>query len=157
MSMKQALIAEWRWKTFAELDNRELYELLYLRQQVFIVEQNCPFADADGVDYDAWHLLGFSEDNNLLAYLRVVPPQKKYPEPSIGRVVTSPAARGQGLGRLIMEQGIIHTQALFPGWDIRLSAQCYAEAFYRSLGFEPVGESYLEDDIPHIDMILARF
>ncbi|NER79760.1 MAG: GNAT family N-acetyltransferase [Leptolyngbya sp. SIO1D8] len=143
---------EWRWKQFTELTSEELYKILQIRQQVFIIEQQCIYPDIDDLDYDAWHLLGFSPEKELTAYLRVVAPGKKYQEPSIGRVLTHVNKRGGGLGRQLMEVGIQRTKQQFPQQGIRISAQTYLENFYRRLGFESIGEPYLEDDIPHIEM-----
>jgi ElaA protein len=155
--MNKPMTPIWDWKSFSELSIEQVYAIMALRQQVFVVEQNCPYLDADGLDICAWHLLGSSAENGLMAYLRVLPPGKKYHEAAIGRVLTSLAMRRKGLGRRLMLEGIRRTRKQFPGQAIRLSAQCYAERFYRDLGFEPVGESYLEDDIPHVDMVRSRF
>ena len=128
-----------------------------LRQEVFVVEQNCPYLDADGKDEQAWHLMGFNENNNLIAYTRILPKgisYKKYP--SIGRVVTSPSARGSGIGRVLMNESLKQMEQLFPQQDIKISAQCYLDKFYISLGFEIVGDEYLEDNIPHYPMIRKR-
>ena len=155
----------------------DLYEVLALRQRVFVVEQHCAFLDADGVDRDSWHLLGrnlsrpvgaeypekmpsaLSTSHNvapLVAYLRIVPPGRRFHEPSIGRVVTAPEVRRQGLGRILMQEGIRRTRELYPGRVIKLSAQRYLEGFYGSLGFVVTGEPYDEDGIPHVDMALAE-
>jgi ElaA protein len=151
--MNNDMTLDWQWRAFSELSLEEVYELMSLRQKVFVVEQNCPYLDADGIDYHAWHLLGFNSARELVAYLRVIPPGQVYREAAIGRVLTNLIVRGKGLGRQLMAEGIRRTEAQFPGMGIRLSAQCYAEPFYREMGFEPVGEPYLEDDIPHIQMI----
>lgn len=143
----------YQWFSFRELSLEELYEILSLRQNVFIVEQNCPYMDIDGLDPKAWHLLGGDAEGNLVAYLRVLAPGVKYQEPSIGRVVTAKNLRGSGIGRELMLCGIQKVQELFPGSSIRLSAQVAAQNFYRELGFESVGEVYSEDGILHIDMI----
>lgn len=143
----------WRWFRFAELGVEPLYELLALRSRVFVVEQNCPYLDADGIDRHAWHLLGRDDAGGLQACLRVVDPGAKFAEPSIGRVVTSPDARSRGLGRPLMSEGIRQCEALWPGRDIRISAQAHLARFYGSLGFEAVGEPYLDDNIPHQDML----
>jgi len=140
--------------SFSQLSKEELYNVLALRQEVFIVEQDCPYLDADGKDQPAWHLLGFDDDQKLVAYTRLLDKGISYPKyPSIGRVVTSPSARGQGWGIKLMEESIRQMGLLFGKQDIKISAQVYLDKFYRSLGFQPVGEGYLEDNIPHIAMI----
>ena len=129
-----------------------LYEALALRSRVFVLEQG-PYQDADGLDQHAWHLLGHDSDEDLIAYLRVVDPGRKYDEPSIGRVVVAPEARGRQFGRALMREGIARCRLAWPGRGIRISAQARLERFYRSLGFELVGGEYLEDGIPHIEML----
>ncbi len=145
----------WQCLPFAELDNQSLYAWLMLRDRVFVVEQACIYQEADGLDPHCLHLLGY-RDGELVAGLRIVPPGLKGPEAAIGRVVLAPQARGGGLGRSLMAQGIAHTRTRFPGCVIRIAAQCYLTAFYRSLGFEPCGEPYDEDGIAHIDMRLDQ-
>ncbi len=142
----------WSWLPFDRLSPREVYELLALRQRVFVVEQKCPYADADGRDFSCWHGLGTSGDGALVACARIVPPGLVYAEPAIGRVVTAPEVRRTGVGRELMLEAIDQTKRLYPGQGIRLGAQRYLEAFYRSLGFEPVGEPYDEDGIAHVEM-----
>jgi len=140
--------------SFSQLSNIELYELMALRQEVFVVEQDCPYLDADGKDQEAWHLLGYDEQGKLIAYTRLLDKGTTYLNYiSIGRVVTSPAARGKGYGGQIMNESIRQIQHLYGAQDIKISAQVYLEQFYRSMGFESIGEGYLEDDIPHIAMI----
>jgi ElaA protein len=142
----------WRWCRFEALGVHALYDALALRARVFILEQG-PYLDADGLDLHAWHLLGFDNSGALVAYLRAVDPGRKYEEPSIGRVVVAPEARGRELGRALMREGIARCTAAWPGWGIRISAQARLERFYRSLGFELVDSEYLEDGIPHIEML----
>jgi ElaA protein len=140
---------------FVELSLQELYEILALRQQVFIVEQNCPFLDADGIDQKGWHLLGFDDSQNLVAYTRLLPvgtPYEGYT--SIGRVVTSPNARKHGFGKILMSESINRTFQLFDNQPIKIGAQKYLEQFYESFGFKKVGDDYLEDEIWHTKMIL---
>ena len=145
---------DWRWSSFQQLPVNSLYAVLKLRQEVFVVEQNCVYQDLDDIDQQSWHLLGVAKNSDkLLAYARLVPPGLKYSEPSIGRVVSSPAARRSGLGRQLMTEMIAHTAEQYPGAAIRISAQQYLEKFYASLGFKQVSEMYLEDDIPHIEML----
>ena len=139
---------------FYKLNLDDMYQTMSLRQEVFVVEQNCPYLDADGKDQDAWHLMGFDETNNLIAYTRLLPAGISYEKyASIGRVVTSPKGRGKGAGKDIMKASIEWCAQLFPNQPVKISAQTYLLKFYKNLGFEPVGEGYLEDDIPHIAMI----
>ena len=143
---------DWRYKTFDELTNIELYELIQLRNEVFVVEQDCVYQDADGKDLQSTHLLGY-EDEQLAAYIRIVPPDVSYPGfCSIGRVVVSPNHRRKDFGKAVMNKGIEICKKEFTD-PIKISAQCYLEKFYTDLGFEVVSEEYLEDDIPHYAMI----
>jgi len=143
---------QWVLKSFSELELQQLYAILQLRNEVFVVEQNCVFQDADDKDQKAYHLMGFTE-NKLIAYTRIVPPGVIYKDASIGRVVTSPLVRGNGAGKLLMQQSIDHTYKLFGKISIKIGAQLYLQKFYEGLGFEKCSEIYLEDDIPHIHMI----
>jgi len=139
---------------FYELSHDELYAILALRQEVFIVEQNCPFLDADGKDQLALHLMIFDKDQQLVAYTRLFDKDVYYEGyTSIGRVVTSPKARGGGLGRVLMEKSIEKVLDLFGQAPIKIGAQKYLEKFYKSLGFQPTGNDYIEDGIPHTYMI----
>lgn len=139
---------------FYELSHDELYAMLALRQEVFIVEQNCPFLDADGKDQIALHLMIFDKDQQLVAYTRLFDKDVYYEGyTSIGRVVTSPKARGGGLGRVLMEKSIEKVLDLFGQAPIKIGAQKYLEKFYQSLGFQPTGNDYIEDGIPHTYMI----
>lgn len=145
----------WVLKSFPELTAAELYAIMQLRNEVFVVEQNCVYQDADGKDAHCWHLAGWN-DGKLVAYTRLLPPGISYAEASIGRVVTSPAYRGTGAGRQLMQESIVHTQRLFHCTEIRIGAQLYLNQFYRSLGFRDAGFQYLEDGIPHIEMIFSK-
>lgn len=145
----------WTLKKFETLTVDELYALLRLRTEVFVVEQNCVFQDMDNKDQHCYHLMGWKE-NELVAYTRLVPLGISYSEyPSIGRVVTSPAARGEGIGRRLMEKSIEETRRLFGNNPIKIGAQLYLLAFYASLGFVQSSDIYLEDGIEHIEMILS--
>jgi ElaA protein len=141
----------WKCLFFNDLSLAELYAILELRSEVFVVEQNCVFQDMDNKDQFCYHLMGW-EEGRLLAYTRLVPAGKSYPEMSIGRVVTSPKGRGRGLGKELMQQSILQCNNLFGPGTIRIGAQLYLLTFYKSLGFEPQGEMYLEDGIEHIEM-----
>jgi ElaA protein len=142
----------WLWSRFGDLGVDNLYDALALRCRVFILEQGA-YQDPDGLDRVSWHLLGRDSAGVLQAYLRVVDPGHKFDEPSIGRVITSPEARGSGLGRVLMAEGVDRCLAAWPGHGIRISAQSHLARFYGTLGFERVGEDYLEDGIPHCEMV----
>ena len=143
----------WRWATFDNLTLAELYDLMRLRQEVFVVEQNCPYLDADGYDDKARHLLGRAGDGQLIACLRLFAPGVKSPHDAcIGRVCTALSARGSGLGRALMTRGIVEAERLWPDQGLRVSAQHYLLRFYESLGFVVKGEIYDEDGIPHVEM-----
>ena len=147
---------EWEITAFADLSASDLYEAMRLRQRVFIVEQNCNYLDADGIDRVCVHLLGWRTNGSgrdLVAYARLVPANVKYPEPSIGRVITSPEQRGRGAGRELMRQAIDAVERAGWGSSIKIAAQLYLERFYEGFGFSRVGEPYLEDDIWHVDML----
>jgi ElaA protein len=142
----------WSWTRFENLSVQGLYDILALRCRVFILEQGA-YLDPDGADVQAWHLQGRDDAGVLRAYLRGVDPGIKYAEPSIGRVITAPEVRGSGLGRALMQQGLACCAVQWPGQAIRISAQARLRRFYESLGFEAVGEEYIEDQIPHIAML----
>lgn len=143
---------EWLLRKFEALTPIELYAILQLRNEVFVVEQNCVFQDADDKDQASWHLMGM-QNHKLVAYTRLVPPGMSYKEPSIGRVVTSPIVRGTGIGKELMQHSIDECYRLFGKQAIKIGAQYYLKQFYGSLGFEQVSEIYLEDGIEHIYML----
>lgn len=143
----------WILKDFESLTPHELYAILRLRSEVFVVEQNCVFLDMDNKDQFSYHLMGFN-GNNLVASTRLIAPGKVYQYMSIGRVVTSPAYRGTGAGRELMQISIKKCYELFGKGSIKIGAQLYLKKFYESLGFKQTSEVYLEDDIEHIEMIL---
>lgn len=142
---------------FDALSTAELYRLLKLRAEVFVVEQNCVFQDIDGLDQNAVHLMGEvmgeTGESKLLAYTRLLPAGVAFAEASIGRVATSSAARGTGLGHTLMRESIEVLQRLWGSQPIRIGAQAHLQTYYRQCGFEPQGEHYLEDGIEHIEMI----
>ena len=149
-----SLSVQWRCRAFDELGVHELQRIHIARQQVFVIEQNCVYRDADEVDEQSWHLAAWrTGDAQPLAYARIVAPGVKYAEASIGRVITSAAARGTGLGRELVRRAVAQAEAIFPGCGIRISAQAHLVRFYAGFGFAPVGEEYLEDGIPHIEML----
>jgi ElaA protein len=134
----------------------DLYAVVRLREAVFIVEQNCPYPDADGRDPGAWHLLGWqqgSRERSLIAYARVFEPGVRYTEGSIGRVVTAPDVRGTGVGRRLMAEALRRLETLAPGEKIKLAAQRRLEEFYSGFGFTTVSAPYEEDGIMHVDMV----
>lgn len=144
----------WRWCGFDALDVFELDAIFRARQQVFAIEQQCIYLDADGFDAHSFHLAAWAADRSVpLAYARVVHPGRKYAEPSIGRVVTTGAARGTGLGLELVRRAVVHCARAFPGHGIRISAQTRLERFYAGFGFVAVGPPYLEDGIPHTEML----
>lgn len=145
---------ETRLRTFDQLSTGELYELLRLRSQVFVVEQECIYLDLDGKDLKALHLLGY-EGDTLAAYTRLFAPGDYFAEASIGRVAVSPEFRGRGLGREIMKASLVAVQSQFGPVPVCLSAQSYLRRFYEELGFRVEGEEYFEDGIPHIKMLKA--
>ncbi|MBC3874816.1 GNAT family N-acetyltransferase [Undibacterium flavidum] len=144
----------WQCCSFSDLTTIQLYTILQARAEVFVLEQNCPYLDPDGADMECQHLMAWTEDQQLAAYLRVVPPGLKFEEASVGRVITSKFARGSGIGKQLLIKGIAACQAAYPGSAIRIGAQHYLEKFYQSFGFVTDSDMYLEDDIPHIEMIL---
>jgi len=143
---------EWTIKSFTELTPAELYDILKLRSEVFVVEQQCIFLDMDDKDQDSRHLQGRLSDE-LVAACRILPPGLAYDEPSIGRVVGSPRYRGKGAGIALMENAIRETIRLYGTLPIKIGAQLYLKRFYESLGFVQCSETYMEDDIPHIKML----
>ena len=142
----------WTVKKFDELSLHDLYAILRLRSEVFVVEQNCVFLDMDNKDQLCYHLMGW-ENNSLAAYTRLVPPGTSYEFSSIGRVVTSSSARGSGIGKLLMEKSIEEVENLFGKTPIKIGAQLYLREFYTSFGFRQAGDIYVEDGIDHIEMI----
>ena len=139
-------------KTFDHLTNKELYEIIALRELVFVVEQNCPYLDCDGKDPMSMHLW-IEKNKTCAAYARLVPPQNHIELWSIGRVVVNPEFRKLGLGKEIMNASINYLSAQKAIREIQISAQVYLLRFYNELGFHEVGSEYLEDDIPHIKML----
>jgi ElaA protein len=139
----------WHDRAFSELTIAELYAITALRESVFVVEQNCPYLDADGVDPASRHLWASADDGAIHAYCRIVPAGVKFAEISIGRVITAPVARGTGLGKELVRRAI---EACGPG-PIRIGAQAHLQKFYGELGFVVAGEPYDEDGIPHVEML----
>ena len=144
----------WREARLSELTPVELARIDRARQQVLTIEQDCVYLDADEADEQSYHVAAWSSAQpEPLAYARLVDPGVKYAEPSMGRVITIAAARGTGLGRELVKRVLALSDALHPGLGIRISAQSRLRRFYSELGFEAIGEDYMEDGIPHIEML----
>lgn len=143
----------WIVKKFKDLSVNELYAILQLRSVVFVVEQNCAYQDMDNVDQRSHHLFA-CEKNRCIAYARLIPAGITYPDASIGRVVVSPDCRGKDIGKVLMTKAIEEVNNIFRTSHITISAQLYLVKFYNDLGFKETGETYLEDNIPHIKMKL---
>lgn len=147
----------WTCKPFDDLTPHELYAILQLRSIVFVVEQNCVYPDMDDKDQASFHLMAW-RDEKLVAYTRLLPKGVSYPGYcSIGRVVSSPAVRDEGMGRELMDRSIRQCGELFGTGPIKIGAQLYLKKFYTSLGFEQTSDTYLEDGIEHIEMIRPVF
>jgi len=148
---------EWKAKPWEALTRDEWHAMVRLRVDVFVVEQDCPYPDLDGKDLRAWHVWGEEESvakgAAAVACARILARGVSYAEPSIGRVATRRDHRGKGIGKELMRRSIEVAEQTWPGQDIRISAQCYLEQWYAELGFVAVGSPYLEDDIPHIQMV----
>ncbi|MCW3090461.1 MAG: family N-acetyltransferase [Ferruginibacter sp.] len=145
---------DWKFSSFDELTAVELYAILRLRNEVFVVEQNCVYQDADNKDESSYHISAW-DGHTLAAYCRVLPPGLSYTEASIGRVVTAFNYRNTGSGRELMKKAVNFTRDHFGCKEITISAQLYLEKFYESIGFKKVSSTYLEDNIPHIKMQLG--
>ncbi len=147
----------WQLKLFVELATIQLYQLLKLRVDVFVVEQQCPYPELDDKDHQkgVYHLLGYDGDQ-LVACTRLLPKGVSYPSVSIGRVATSADHRGGGIGHQLLAEALRNCQSLWPDESIEIGAQAYLEAFYTQHGFVKTSDTYLEDDIPHIDMKLEK-
>jgi ElaA protein len=144
----------WRACRLGDLSVLDLTRIYRARQEVFVIEQQCIYLDADGADERSHHLAAWSPQHELpLAYARLVEPGVKYAEPSIGRVITTAPARGTGLGRELMRRVLALAAHTYPGQAIRISAQSRLARFYGELGFVAVGTDYLEDGIPHVEML----
>lgn len=143
----------WLTKSFAELTLEELYAVLKLRQDVFIVEQECCYDDIDSADEAAVHMLVVGSDEQLVAYLRLFEPGVRCAEASIGRIIVSLTARGAGLGKRLVEQGIGYCRSAFPDAGIRIEAQAHLQEFYGDCSFETVSEPRMVDGILHVDML----
>jgi ElaA protein len=147
----------WHSIPFSKLSTHQLYQLLKLRVDVFVVEQTCPYPELDGKDILAGvhHLLGYA-DEELVACARLLPPGTSYDNTSIGRVATKQSARGDGLGHQLIKEALTHCESLWPSTTIDIGAQQHLEKFYASHGFKTISHMYLEDNIPHVDMRLEK-
>ena len=143
----------WHFARFDELPPRDIHDLYQARVAVFVLEQKCPFQDVDGADRECWHLIGRGANGEVHAYCRLVPPGVKFTEPSIGRVLTTEAARGTGAGRKLMREAVARSESLWPGQAIRIGAQRYLERFYGDYGFVTASQPYDEDGILHVEMV----
>jgi len=148
---------KWQIKKFNELTTKELYQILQIRVEVFVLEQKCAYQDIDNKDESSFHLFGIDTDikdtNPIVAYLRIIAPSISYKEPSIGRVITIKSHRKKGLGVELMKRAIEYSENEYKGQGIRISGQLYLEKFYNDLGFKTVSEVYLEDNIKHVEML----
>lgn len=146
---------DWNTYQFDDLTSRKLYDFLKLRVDVFIVEQDCPYHELDGLDQESIHM-AYTENDRTLAYARLVPAGVKYGVPSIGRVIVHPDARSRGLAKELLAKSIDYIFTEWQAEEIQLQGQVYLKRFYESFGFVPVSEEYDEDGIPHVDMKLAK-
>jgi ElaA protein len=146
----------WNWYRFDALSVDELYAILALRQKVFVVEQQCPYLDCDGIDGEAHHLVGWQTTPSgcrPMAYLRVIMPEEEGAPVRIGRLLTHPKIRGQGVGRELLRLALVWIEATLPKQAVAISAQHYLRHFYQAYGFVPVSDVYMEDGIAHLAMI----
>jgi len=144
---------QWILKKFNDLTVNEFHDILQLRINIFIVEQNCPYPELDDKDKIAFHLLGINKENKIIAYTRIFKPGDYYKEAAFGRVVVHQEYRNQKIGSQLVKQTIIETHKLFGNTNIKIGAQTYLKNFYQSFGFQQVGDDYIEDGIPHIHMV----
>ena len=145
---------KWQYKSFEQLSVNQLYDILKLRQDVFVIEQQCIYSDIDQVDKTATHLFAYSDEGDgVRAYLRILPPGVKYKQVAMGRVLTSESSRGTGLGKALMNEALQVVAREYPKQAIKISAQVYLIDFYREFDFTVISEPYDEDGIQHIDML----
>ncbi|MGB3767713.1 MAG: GNAT family N-acetyltransferase [Phormidesmis sp.] len=153
MNNREPLSMDWYWREFGALSNEQVYDILAVRQQVFVLEQKCLYLDVDGRDSAALHLFGCNNSDEIMAYARLLPPNTRYAEPSIGRVLVVEAARGEGLGQELIRRCLEKCELAYTGHSVKISAQVYLKDFYQSFGFEVVGEPYDDGGIPHVGMV----
>jgi ElaA protein len=145
----------WKWQAFNELTTEELYTILKLRQEIFVIEQQCIYLDCDNLDKDSYHLTGWKkgrEGCGLVAYLRVIHPKKACQLPRIGRLLVHAEVRQRGIGNLLISKALKHINLCHPGIKVHISAQAHLIDFYEAVGFQVTSDIYEEDNIPHIDM-----
>lgn len=142
----------WKLKKFDELTSRELYEILRLRNEVFIIEQECPYLDCDRKDYGAYHLF-LEDDTGVIAYLRVLDKGVTFDEVCIGRVIVKETHRGKGLAQEMLRLGLKVAEEKYGETTVKISAQQRLVKLYESVGFKQVSDMYMEDNIPHVAMI----
>ncbi|AFQ48773.1 GNAT family N-acetyltransferase [Burkholderia cepacia] len=147
---------DWRWKSFDALTAREIYSILEARSAVFVVEQNCVYRDIDDADQAAWHLAAYDPAGRLAGYLRVLLPDARNTDVRIGRVLTTAAFRGAGLGNALLSNALEHIRAQWPDTPVSLHAQAHLQRFYGAFGFTPSSDVHDEDGIPHVWMSSAR-
>ncbi|WP_138494869.1 GNAT family N-acetyltransferase [Paenibacillus pinistramenti] len=145
---------EWKLKAFDKLTGLEVYRILQNRVNVFMLEQNCLYPEVDNKDLASHHLFLETDNGEIAAYCRLLPQGVSYPQASIGRVIVNQAYRGQGLARDLMSMAISYITEVWGEREIKIQAQHYLEHFYGSFGFKGISDVYLEDDIPHVDMLL---
>lgn len=145
----------WTIRKFKELKLEEIYKILELRNEIFIVEQECAYQDCDGKDKNSYHLFT-EQDGKIIAYLRILEKGVSYDEISIGRVLVNKSYRGKGISRNLMLKAIDFIEENLKEKEIKIQAQSYLLNFYKSLGFKEVSNEYMEDNIPHIDMLYRR-
>ena len=151
--MSQISAINWDWYQFQQLSKKQLYDLLKLRQDVFVIEQQCIYPDIDGLDPDCIHLLGYDGDH-LSAYLRLIPAAfHQSGNVALGRIISLATQRGSGIGKAMMQQAMLYASKHYPEQDVQLSAQYHLQAFYQKFGFSSISEPYDEDGIQHIDML----
>lgn len=149
------MVYRWQTSEFDDLSNSDLYALLRLRQEVFVLEQDCLYQDLDNRDQNAIHMLCWGE-NELLAYQRALAPGSYFSDSALGRIVVSATARGHQVGKELVQRGVLHNLARWPEHDVRLNGQAHLEYFYSTLGFVPEGELFDEEGIPHRHMVYHR-
>jgi len=148
---------QWLCLKFSELSAKQLYQLLQLRVDVFVVEQNCPYPELDDKDHqpDVYHLFAY-QDEQIVACARLLAPGISFPQVSIGRIATAKASRQGGLGKQLLNNALQRCEQYWPQQDIQIGAQVYLINFYQSFGFKRNSPDYLEDGIPHLDMLLSK-
>lgn len=149
------IFLEWKLKAFEELTNKEIYTILKERTTVFVVEQECPYLEVDGKDIESYHLFA-EKDGEFVAYLRILPPGVAYQESSLGRILVKKEYRRQGIAEELVKRGLTFIHDELKEKKVKIQAQSYLHTFYQSFGFHAISEEYLEDDIPHIDMVLGE-